>query len=154
MKGNDGTGNIEERDDWQTPQWLFNTINEQYKFTFDCCATSVNSKCKFFSDDFLSQIELEDERCWMNPPFSKARQMFEHFFNIAISGVAIYRCDNLETSLWQEVILKNASWVFIPRGRVSYEGKVGKGSRFPSALIGFNVEVPKLKDGHLLICTH
>jgi len=28
-QGNDGSGNVEERDDWQTPQWLFNKLNKQ-----------------------------------------------------------------------------------------------------------------------------
>jgi hypothetical protein len=36
MKGNNGTGNIEERDTWETPQWLFNLINKQYNFDFEC----------------------------------------------------------------------------------------------------------------------
>ena len=52
--GNDGTGNIEERDDWETPQWLFDKLNKQYEFKFDCCATKDNSKCNFCSDDFLN----------------------------------------------------------------------------------------------------
>lgn len=62
-------------------------------------------------------------------------------------GVAIYRCDNMETKVWQEIILKNADWIFIPKGRISYEGKVGKGSRFPSALIGVGVSAPKEIEG-------
>ncbi len=86
----------------------------------------------------------------MNPPFSLAREMFEHFFKVVSKGVAIYRCDNLETSLWQEVILANADWVFIPKGRISYEGKEGKGSRFPSALIGKGIPIPKELKGFTL----
>ena len=69
--------------------------------------------------------------------------MFKHFFKEVEKGVAIYRCDNMETKLWQEIILPNATWIFIPNGRISYEGMEGSGSRFPSALIGFNVEPPK-----------
>ena len=87
----------------------------------------------------------------MNPPFSKAKEMFKHFFEVVNHGVAIYRCDNLETSLWQDIILKYATWIFIPKGRISYEGKIGKGFRFPSALIGFNVEPPKDIEGYTLI---
>jgi hypothetical protein len=155
MKGNNGSGNIEKRDDWQTPQWLFDKLNEQYIFYFDCCASSENKKCMDWHDDFLKVGDeeagfIENDMCWMNPPFSKAKQMFQHFFDVVPHGVAIYRCDNLETSIWQDIILKYATWVFIPKGRISYEGKVGKGSRFPSALIGFNVEAPKGLDGFTL----
>ena len=57
----------------------------------------------------------------------------------------------METKIWQEIILKKASWVFIPKGRVPYEGMEGNGSRFPSALIGFNIEKPKPLPGITLI---
>ena len=76
-----------------------------------------------------------------NPPFSKATEMFEHFFKV-VYGVAIYRRDNFETKIWQQLIFPNASWIFIPNKRIVYEGMQGNGSRFPSALIGFNVPKP------------
>ena len=34
------------KDDWETPQSLFNKLNEIYKFTLDPCATHENAKCK------------------------------------------------------------------------------------------------------------
>lgn len=153
MKGNDGTGNVEERDNWQTPQWLFNKLTKQYNFKFDCCADEGINKTILYSSNFERTVfgDLDKYICWMNPPFSKAAEMFEHFFEVIEKGVCIYRCDNLETALWQNIILKNATWILIPKGRISYEGKVGKGSRFPSALIGFNVEPPKNIKGATLI---
>lgn len=152
MKGNDGTGNVEERDDWHTPEWLFKKLDKQYRFRFDCCADKQNTKCEDWTDDFLNFFKnVRHTICWMNPPFSKATEMFEHFFSISWRGVCIYRCDNMETKLWQNIILKHATWIFLPDGRIHYEGKKGKGSRFPSALIGFNVEPPKDLDGYSLI---
>jgi len=149
MKGNNGSGNIESRDLWQTKQELFDLLDSQYKFTFDCCASQENKKCSKFTDDFLSRQKdyLEDDICWINPPFSKALEMFRHFFKVVGKGVAIYRCDNFETKIWQEVIFPNASWVFIPNKRIAYEGMHGKGTRFPSALIGFNVSSIESLDG-------
>ena len=145
-KGNDGKGNIESRDLWQTKQELFDLLDSQYNFTFDCCASEENKKCSKFSNDFLSvnSDSLKEDICWMNPPFSKARIMFEHFFKTIKRGVAIFRIDNPETKIWQEIIFPHASWVFIPKGRVSYtpfdiDMRGGNGTRFPSALIGFNV---------------
>ncbi len=149
MKGNDGTGNIEERDDWQTPQWLFDKLNEQYDFNFDCCAEEDNTKCRYYHSDF-ENVDVLIKDAWMNPPFTKAYNMFQNFFRVVSKGVAIFRCDNMETKIWQEVILKHATWIFIPKGRISYEGKIGKGSRFPSALIGFNIEPPVELEGYSL----
>ena len=76
--------------------------------------------------------------------------MFKHFFKIIKKGVAIYRCDNLETALWQKEILPNCSWIFIPDRRVSYEGLDGDGARFPSALIGVGLDIPKGLKGTIL----
>lgn len=149
-KANNGSGNIEERDDWQTPQELWDQLNEQYKFDFDCCADDQNSKCNVWSTNFLHYNEaFKDEVHWMNPPFSKAEVMIQHFFKVVKKGVGIYRCDNMETKVWQS-ILKNSNWIFIFNRRVQYEGKVGKGARFGSALFGVGVPPPKRDDGTVL----
>jgi len=152
MKGNNGKGNIIERDEWQTPKWLFNKLHNQYIFHFDCCAKGRNTKCIGFSEDFEKEENMRGDICWMNPPFSKAQQMFKHYFKVVNKGVCIYRCDNMETKIWQDIILKHATWIFIPKSRISYEGMEGNGSRFPSALIGFNVDPPKDMDGVTLMC--
>ena len=47
-----------ENEVWETPQDLFNRLNDEFHFDIDVCATSENAKCsKFFSplDDGLSQ---------------------------------------------------------------------------------------------------
>jgi len=158
--GNDGRGNIPERDLWETDTNLWNILNEQYGFDFDCCASEKNSKCERWSEDFVSIKELEHSTAWMNPPFSISKKMFTHFFNVVNEGVAIYRCDNMETYVWQEIILPRATWIFIPKGRVSYETyetgdmRGGKGSRFPSALIGIKVEPPRGLSGVVLFPEH
>jgi len=152
MKANNGSGNNESRDMWETPIIMFELLDKEYGFNFDCCANKNNSKCWQWSEDFENE-RLITETAWMNPPFSKAHDMFIHFFKSVKKGVAIYRCDNMETKIWQEVILLNADWIFIPNKRIAYEGMNGSGSRFPSALIGFNVKEPKGLKGTLLQIT-
>jgi len=151
MKANNGKGNNESRDTWETPKWLFDKLNKQYKFDLDCCATKENRKVNDFTNNFLKFRATSLFKCvWMNPPFSKATEMFINFFNMMKSGVAIYRCDNLETKIWQKIIFPNVSWIFIPNKRIAYEGMDGNGSRFPSALIGFNVKKPLGLKGTIL----
>jgi len=151
MKGNDGTGNNSERDIWETQQELWNKLDKQYNFTFDCCSDGRNNKCISWSSNFEMWVSAGIKHiCWMNPPFSIALRMFTHFFKVVDNGVAIYRCDNMETKVWQEVILRNADWIFIPKGRISYEGIKGNGSRFPSTLIGIGVGPPININGTIL----
>ena len=144
MKGNDGTGNTIDRDDWRTPKQLWNALNKQYNFQFDCCCSMENAKCLNGTSDFLNYNTIPLKNAWMNPPFSKAFEMFEHFIELEAQGVCIYRCDNMETKVWQ-MILEHCSWIHIFPSRVNYEGHEGKGARFPSALIGFNVDPPEKK---------
>ena len=147
MKANNGSGNIPDRDEWETPQKLFDILNKQYNFDFDCCANSLNKKVDNYSNDFKNEKYAFTKKCWMNPPFSKAIEMFDMFFSNVDKGIAIYRCDNLETKIWQEIIFPSADWIFFPRGRICYEGMKGSGSRFPSVLIGVGVDPPKYVDG-------
>lgn len=150
MKANDGSGNVPERDLWETPQWLYDILDAQYNLSFDCCANIDNTKTLYHSNNFEEIASLNDFIAWMNPPFSKAKEMFTHFFKVVERGVAIYRCDNLETHIWQDIILPRCSWIFIPNKRIVYEGLNGNGARFPSALIGFNVPEPRGIEGHIL----
>jgi len=151
-KGNDGKGNIPEKDEWETLKWLFEVLDKQYKFNFDCCANEHNAKTEDYCDSFLDVPTdiINNKVCWMNPPFSKATEMFKHFFKVIERGVAIYRCDNMETRIWQQIIFPNTSWIFIPNKRIAYEGMEGNTSRFPSALIGLNVEPPRELKGVIL----
>lgn len=142
MNGNDGTGNNVNRDDWETPQELWEKLNEQYIFTVDCCASKQNTKCPLWFDIFESKLWEDNKIHWINPPFSKADQMIKHFFKVVKKGVGIYRCDNIETSLWNFILIK-ADWVHIIKGRTNYVGHEGKGARFGSALFGIGLPPPK-----------
>lgn len=155
MKGNNGKGNTIERDDWETPKDFFNKLKKQYFFRLDCCATKENSKCEYWENDFLNRNLNNDKNiCWINPPFSMAYKMIEHFFKIIKKGIGIYRCDNFESKIWQNLIFKRADWVFVLKGRIAYEHNQRKQTspRFGSALFGIGVEPPKNLNGVLIKC--
>lgn len=39
-------------DMWETPQWLFDQLNEEFHFTVDVCAVAENAKCRtYFSPE-------------------------------------------------------------------------------------------------------
>ena len=35
-----------QRDDWETPQDLFDKLNAEFNFTLDPCASNDNAKCQ------------------------------------------------------------------------------------------------------------
>lgn len=61
-------------DEWETPQDIFDKLDEEFHFTLDVCATKENAKCgKYFTkeDNGLSQ-DWEDETVWCNPPYGRS----------------------------------------------------------------------------------
>ena len=62
-----------EKDDWETPQDLFDKLNEEFKFTLDPCCTHKTAKCKKYftkEDDGLSK-SWAGETVFCNPPYGK-----------------------------------------------------------------------------------
>ncbi len=58
------------RQDWDTPQSLFDKLNQEFNFKWDLAASDKNAKCsKFFTqkDDGLKQ--KWEGVCWLNPPY-------------------------------------------------------------------------------------
>ncbi len=60
--------------DWETPQWLFDRLDDEFKFDIDVCANEYNHKCaKYFTkeNDGLSMSNWGGYNCWMNPPYNE-----------------------------------------------------------------------------------
>jgi site-specific DNA-methyltransferase (adenine-specific) len=61
------------RQDWETPQNLFDELNAEFNFTLDVCAEMSTAKCPHYftqSEDGLAQ-SWAGERCFMNPPYGR-----------------------------------------------------------------------------------
>jgi len=60
------------RDDWETPQELFDKLNKEFHFQLDPCATTITAKClNFFTkeEDGLKQNWVKYKSIFMNPPY-------------------------------------------------------------------------------------
>lgn len=132
-------------DEWETPPELFHKLNAVYSFKIDLAASNLNRKCETFYSKEDSSLEKDWSKLpvsWLNPPFSMAKK----FFNKAATHknlVCIYKSANLETRLWQEIIIPNASWICFLKGRTNYinsKGVKSNGVTFGSALIGYGVK--------------
>ena len=62
-----------EKDDWETPQYLFDELNNEFHFTLDPCASVFNHKCeKYFTknENGLNQY-WKGETVFCNPPYGR-----------------------------------------------------------------------------------
>ena len=58
------------KDDWETPQDLFDKLNAFYGFTLDACASPENAKCKkYYTKEQNSRVQdWNNDTIWCNPP--------------------------------------------------------------------------------------
>ena len=58
---------------WETPQDLFDKLNQTYHFDLDVCALPYNAKCKdFFTPEIDGLKQVWDGKvCFCNPPYGR-----------------------------------------------------------------------------------
>lgn len=59
--------------EWETPQDLFDDLNDEFQFTLDAAASESNTKCeRYFTkeDNGLAQ-SWQSERVFCNPPYGR-----------------------------------------------------------------------------------
>lgn len=62
-----------KKDDWETPQWLFDELDKEFHFTIDPCANESNRKCeKYYTkeQDGLTKC-WKGETVFCNPPYGR-----------------------------------------------------------------------------------
>lgn len=130
--------------DWETPQELFNLLNEIFEFDLDVCASEVNTKvpANYFdlSDDAFSK--KWEGKCWMNPPYGKWIKKWVCKAAKDAVGDSIVVCllpARVETS-WFEIVWREAKLICFVRGRLKFEGAESC-APFPSAIAVFSEDV-------------
>lgn len=131
-----------ERDDWETPQALFDALDEKYHFTLDPCSTHENAKCaKHYTveEDGLKQ-SWEGEVVFCNPPYGRGigewvKKCHEESAHAKVVMLIPARTD---TAYFHDHIYHNADIEFL-RGRLKFEmgGVAGQSAPFPSMIVEF-----------------
>lgn len=126
---------------WETPQNLFNTLNEEFHFTLDPCALPSNAKCaNFFTpdDDGLRQ-NWAGNSVFCNPPYGRVlKQWVKKAYqesrkpNTIVVMLIPARTD---TTWFHEFIYHKAEIRFL-KGRLHFSGH-HNAAPFPSMLVIF-----------------
>ena len=126
-------------DEWETPQYFFDSLNERFHFDLDVCATKENTKCPtFFSkeDDGLSKNWREHGlSAWMNPPYGRdigkwCRKAASETMN-GVTTVALLPA-RTDTAWFHEWVAGIAEITFL-RGRLKFGG-CANSAPFPSMI--------------------
>lgn len=129
-----------EKDDWETPQALFDELDAVHHFTLDPCSTHENAKCEkhyTVEEDGLAQ-SWAGETVFCNPPYGRnigewVRKCSEESKHAKIVMLIPARTD---TAYFHDYIYHKAHVRFI-RGRLKFErgGAALNSAPFPSMLV-------------------
>jgi site-specific DNA-methyltransferase (adenine-specific) len=126
-------------DEWATPQWLFDKLNEEFHFTLDVCANEDNAKCKTFFSKVQDGLQQQwDGVIWCNPPYGRQiKQWVKKASEAAASGntVVMLIPARTDTEWFHEYVYGKAEIRFI-RGRVKFGGSKYN-APFPSMICVF-----------------
>lgn len=127
------------RDDWETPQNLFDKLNDEFHFELDVAASEHNHKCeKYFDRDIDGLSQRWHGVCFMNPPYGReigkwvAKADEEAMLGATVVCLLPARTD---TAWWHDHVMKYE--VRFIRGRLKFtdgDGKTGP-APFPSAVV-------------------
>lgn len=143
------------KNDWETPQWLFDELNEEFHFTLDPCATPETAKCKKYyteEDNGLSK-DWTGEVVFCNPPYSNkqqtewVRKCYEHAQN---GGVAVMLIPaRTDTARFHQYIYGKAEIRFI-QGRLKFGNSINS-APFPSMILVFRKQMATFDPNRICI---
>jgi site-specific DNA-methyltransferase (adenine-specific) len=156
------------KDEWQTPVWLFNLLNEEFHFDVDVAANNENAVCRHFYGPYPQIDSLvvdwtdptpngnwKPRNFFMNPPYSghQINKFMAKAYRESLRGATVVCLVPVssDTQWWHRNVMEAQEIRFI-EGRVDYigydpEGNLIKQSpTFPSCVVIFDLGREKRSD--------
>ena len=136
-----------EKDDWTTPDDLFQTLHAEFRFDLDPCADDMNYKC----DTYITKEEnglLQDwggYRVFCNPPYGKEVAKWvkkahdEVLYGNCLIAVLLL-ASWTDTRYFHQYILNDAYEIRFVKGRLKFGG-AKQSTQFGSMIVIFKKEV-------------
>jgi site-specific DNA-methyltransferase (adenine-specific) len=132
-------------DEWETPQKLFDELNEEFNFYCDLASTSKNAKCSYWLDkhdnallyDWTNLPISESRFQWLNPPYSNIKDWVKKAYEENLKGAKIVmlipaRTDTIYFHQW---IYKNPNVeIRFIKGRLKFSDSKNS-APFPSMIV-------------------
>jgi len=137
---------------WATPQEVFNSLDAEFHFTLDACATPENAKCaRFYTEQENGLWRSWDGVVFVNPPYGRLiGEWIQKAYWEAVRGgctVVMLLPARTDTRWWHGWVMKADEIRFI-RGRLKFGG-AKTGAPFPSCIVVFRARAthPPLWEG-------
>ena len=124
--------------EWETLQELFDSLNAEFGFELDVCATPSNAKCeRYFTREMDGLSQEWKGVCWMNPPYGREiGKWIRKAYEASILGATVVCLipARTDTSWFHDYCIKGE--VRFIRGRLKFGGSKNN-APFPSAIVIF-----------------
>ena len=109
---------------WETPDDLFNKINDEFNFTRDVCASSTNKKCEsYWTEEDSCLDKTWDGINWMNPPYKDMKKFIQKAYSERNNAVTVCLIPaRTNTRWWHDYCMKGE--VYFICGRPKFKGCV------------------------------
>ena len=115
---------VSEKDLWQTPKTLFDSLNKEFGFTVDVCASDKNKLCfRYYSEENSAlKNQWSDGTHFINPPYSKTNEFLLYAAKQAkTNNVDIVALVNANTDTkWFADAARTANEIRLITGRVGF----------------------------------
>lgn len=130
--------------EWETPQAFFDTLNEEFHFTLDACASDDNAKCLCYFTAHHDGLDRDwsNDTIWMNPPYDRTvGKWVAKVYREAQKGstvVVLIQARSADTQMWHDYVMRASEWRLV-KGRLQFlkDGKPGTGSNISSIVVVF-----------------
>lgn len=132
---------------WETPQELFEELNNEFHFALDVCATAENAKCeKYYTPEIDGLSQPWNGTVWCNPPYG--RQIGKWGFAASVASgvrnatVVMLLPARTDTRWFHDYIYqKERVEIRFIKGRLKFGGSKN-GAPFPSMICIFRPYKP------------
>jgi phage N-6-adenine-methyltransferase len=146
------------KDEWSTPQDVFDALDAEFHFGLDAAACRENAKCVlYFGPDvgvpFNDALGMEwwighdprNESVWLNPPYSKCRAFIAKAAEEARKGLTVVCLipSRTDTRMWHEHVwdaslnhCRPGVEIRFIKGRLKF-GNSANSAPFPSVVVIF-----------------
>lgn len=126
---------------WGTPTSFYRSLDREFNFTLDPCASDSNAKCpKYYTeaDDGLTQ-DWGGETVFMNPPYGRdIKKWIKKAYEESLKPKTTVVClipSRTDTRYWHDYVMKAKEIRFV-KGRLKF-GDSKNAAPFPSAVVIF-----------------
>ncbi len=100
--------------EWETPQNFFDSLNAEFHFTVDVCASAENNKLPQYwgRQDYALGKDWSHDICWMNPPYNQdIWKWVEKAYLESQKGatvVTLIQGRSTDTKMWHNYVMRSS----------------------------------------------